>query len=331
MTIIWRLTTVCALFILIVMGICLPTNAVDQGMQATQSTVDTSTPDPTGVAIVSPATPRIGNTPGLRKREFEKARTDKERANEKKEKEALPVETGPVTSYEDEEEHDTTTDLIEGQENLDVSIVVPHMKKSYSSLTAYPWPIAPPRGKKFPPPLPENENAIKSLLMTTGYVNRSNPETPYPAGGYRFLYAFRAAVRKSGMSMPHTILEHYGWTNRMMDYIIPEITASNNHEEKRFDTFKAVEKFNIENEQRIRNEALRLGLEPTVLRPKEMISKSVGRHFDATVKPAKWWVVGVHKAPGLKYYWHHPVEVVEGKLNRVVLTEGNAIFIEGGW
>jgi hypothetical protein len=57
----------------------------------------------------------------------------------------------------------------------------------------------------------------------------------------------------------------------------------------------------------------------------------VGKHYEATVKPSKWWVVGVHKAPGLKYYWHHPVEVAEGKLNRVVLTESNAIYIEGSW
>lgn len=325
MTIIWRLSTVCALFILLVAGISLPTNATDP---------ETNIPDGPIIdtaSIVTPGAARLGNTPGLRKREFEKTRTDKERAQEKKEKEALPVETGPVTSYEDEEEHDSTTDLIEGQANLDVSIVVPHMVRSHSSLTAFPWPVAPPRNKKFPPPLPETEKALRQMLMQSGYVNRTNPDMPYPTGGYRFLYAYRAAVRKSGMSLPHTILEHYGWVDKMMNYMIPEVTASNNHEEVRFDTFKAVEKFNIENEQRIRNEALRQGLEPAALKPIEMPAKTVGRHFQATVKPAKWWVVGVHKAPGLKYYWHHPVEVQEGKLNRVVLTEGNAIFIEGGW
>lgn len=328
MTIIWRLTAVFALFIFIV-GICLPTNAVDDS--ATETT-EAPLVETTGItATVMPGTSRVGTTPGLRKREFEKTRTDKDRADEKKDKEALPVKTGPVTSYEDEEEHDTTTDLIEGQENLDVSIVVPHTKRSYSNLTAFPWPVAPPRGKRFPPPLPEEEKPLRQMLMNSGYVNRSSPDVPYPTGGYRFLYAFRAAARKSGMAMPHTILEHYRWVNGMMDYIIPEVTASNNHEEKRFDTYKAVEKFNIENEQRIRNEALRQGLEPTVLKPRVMPAKTVGIHFEATLKPSKWWVVGVHKAPGLKYYWHHPVEVQEGKFNRVVLTEANAIFIEGGW
>jgi hypothetical protein len=325
MTTLWRLTTACLLFVLVATGTYTPISAFDQSDDLT-SVSDTSTPAAT---TTKPVDPRVGMmTPGLRRRELEK---DKEKLRKEKELEENPVPTGPVTSYEDEEEQDSTTDLIEGQANLDVSIVVPHMKKSASSLTAFPWPVAPPRVKAFPPPLPEAEKQIKALLLASGYTNRISADTPYPTGGWRFVHALRTAVRKSGMSMPHTILEHYGWMNRMMDYIIPEITASNNIEEMRFDAFKKVEKENLETEQRIRNEALRQGLEATILKPKDEPAKSVGKHFEATVKPSKWWVVGVHKAPGLKYYWHHPVEVAEGKLNRVVLTESNAIYIEGSW
>jgi hypothetical protein len=213
MTTLRRLTTAClrplgcALFVLVATGTYTPGSAFDPSDDLT-SVTDTTAP----TATTKPPDPRVGMmTPGLRRRELEKV---KEKLKKEKELEENPVPTGPVTSYEDEEEQDSTTVLIEGQANLDVSIVVPHMKKSYSSLTAFPWPVAPPRVKAFPPPLPETEKAIKALLLSSGYTNRISADTPYPTGGWRFVHAMRTAVRKSGMAMPHTILEHYGWMTR---------------------------------------------------------------------------------------------------------------------
>ncbi len=247
----------------------------------------------------------------------------KEQPQEKK-KEKITVFEDDVVGEEEE--------LPTGQTDLEVSIAVPHTKQSTSRVFVYPWPIKPPVLKDIIKPLPEKVGAIRGSLLQTGYVNRTSTDWPYPPGGWRWQHAYAAAVRKSGISLPHSIVEHYGWANKMVSYVRPEILAINEHERRRAKAHNRANQEFQDNFTLIRNKALRRGLEPQQLSQFGPSTPKVGRHYRARGLPVgKWWIISTHKAPGIKYYWWYPLDVTGDKPERVVLTEANAIYIEGGW
>ena len=235
-----------------------------------------------------------------------------------------------ITVFEDAvgDEDDAFPD---GEATLDVSIVVPHNKKSTAQLYIYPWPVKPPHVDSFPQPLPEREELIKQSLLSSGYVNRTSPDWPYPPGGWRWQHAYFAAKRKSGMTLPHSIIEHYSWVKKMMPYMKPEIIESNRHEEKRIKAYMDAQTTYKDDFTKIRSEALRRGLEPIELPRNERYVAKIGRHYKVKLKAGKWWIAGSHNCPGLKYYWWYPVTVKGNQDTRVVLNEANAIYIKGGW
>ncbi|MBX9693966.1 MAG: hypothetical protein K2Z81_16395 [Cyanobacteria bacterium] len=219
-----------------------------------------------------------------------------------------------------------------GEIDFEVTVVVPHSKQSSSRVFIYPWPVKPPVVKEVPKPLPDKPGAIRGTLLQTGYVNRSSPDWPYPAGGWRWQHAYAAAVRKSGLGLPHSIVEHYGWANKMVPYIKPEILAINEHERQRGKAHARANMEYTDNYTIIRNKALQRGLEPRTLTQFGPTTPKVGRHYRTRALPAgKWWIIGTHKAPGIKYFWWYPVDIAGDKPERVVLNEANAIYIEGGW
>ncbi|MBI4532740.1 MAG: hypothetical protein HY711_02240 [Candidatus Melainabacteria bacterium] len=212
--------------------------------------------------------------------------------------------------------------LQQAESQLRIQIRVPHNKKAQDHFTAYPYPVKPPIAPTVQP-LPDKPKEIKGWLMQSGYTNRRANNFAYPLFGWRWEYAFSAAVRRAGCSVPHTILEMYPWCTSMVPYILPEIKRLNSAEQERraryFNTVAQWQKDYVE----LENEATRKGLYPVEFR---MVG---GRQGCVRLQRGTWWVQGTHKVPGLMYYWQAPVTV--GEDCSVVLTESNALLIQGGW
>lgn len=214
---------------------------------------------------------------------------------------------------------------------LVVRINIPHNLRAIDSCRVYPYPVAPPHRKKPSEPMSIKDNAIRSQLLGAGYETSSysNKEKFYPSGGWRTQYALKAAVNKSGLGLPHTIFTAYAWMDAMVPYMRTEIKRINAIEKDRNERYELAEEVYDEHRQDLEVDAFNNGLFPhdVPLQPWHGIHKS-GK---VVLEKTNWWIVALHKTPGLRYYWLWPVKLSDAPEQLVELNEDNAIHIEGGW
>lgn len=218
----------------------------------------------------------------------------------------------------------------EGQVQIRIRINVPQKNRATSAISVYPYPPRPPRNIFFAAPLPTKEPQVRGQLLNTGYAGRTSLSKTFPPGGWRWQYALREAVDKSGANFPSNILTMYPWVSRILPYMNAEIAKVNEIEKDRKIRYLAICKEFEENGQDLENEALQKGLSPVELRMRyrtgvRMLSGVVN------VTPGTWWVVATHKVPGLNYFWMQPITAVAGENMSIQLTQSNAIAIQGGW
>lgn len=246
----------------------------------------------------------------------------------------------PVTVYEDEEDPDAEpnqkiidqsrvgTGLVRA--DIFVSQLAPVTVRNYvSSATAYPWPPRPPKVRYNPAPLPTDEEPLKMKIEYEGYSNRTSNQDPYPQGGWRWQFAFRRAMKKSGATMPHSLIGMNGFISHMMKYVRTECEKVNAFEETRIKAFNQVEEFFTENEKTMKNEAVQKNINPIQL--KRIANHKSIMSYAQKLPAGKWWVQVEHKMPGLVFHWYQPVVIEADKTTQLRLTESNAISIEGGW
>lgn len=206
-----------------------------------------------------------------------------------------------------------------------ITVSVPHRNKAVDSFTAFPYPVKPPKIFKEILPLPTKIKALKGMLVDTGYTTRFSGDLPYPPGGWRWQYAYQAALRHKGGGVPHTILEMYGWADRMAHYIQPEVIRMNDAEERRKERYdKTVAEYQ-KSYFEIQNDATRKGLIALNFRTAR---KGV---LGVRLPAGTWWIAGSRKLPGLFYYWQIPITLAAGTTENIQLTESNALVIQGGW
>lgn len=219
---------------------------------------------------------------------------------------------------------------IESKVECRVAINVPRNIDSRNTFTFYPYPMKPPKIKTAVKGLAEDPKDIKAMLINTGYVNRTNVSSAYPYGGWRWQYAFQAAMRKAGTDFPHVLPEIYVWADDLMPYVVAECKRSNKAEKDRQQRYMRAQNDYEETRVDIENDALRKGLFPVDVRFSKYGDNQV-RWGTAKMLPGTWWLTGTHKAAGLTYYWSMPIEIEEGSPRTISLTEANALVIEGGW
>lgn len=204
-----------------------------------------------------------------------------------------------------------------------VAVQVPHNQQPIDKLVAYPYPVRPPANNKPVPPLFDDDKMIKQMVLNQCYTTRRH-DLAYPAYGWRFENALKAAIIKSGMGMPHHIASAYPWTKKMMQWIKPEIDRINLEEEQRLERYEKMCSHWETDGVEIENEATRKGLQPVAVRTVRALAK-------VRLEPGTWYIAGTRKVPGLLYYWQQPVTVVAGQTPTVKLTQENALFIQGAW
>ncbi len=209
---------------------------------------------------------------------------------------------------------------------LTLKVNVPHNQKPVLDVIAiHPYPVKPPVIKGPPPPLGEDKESLKFLLLHSGYATRANPDKPYPIGGWRWQYAYRDALRKSHMSTPHTIFGAYRWIDEFLPYALKETKRTNLLEKERYQRYeKAIEEFD-KTRQDIETEAVQEGLSPVQIRPRK-----VG-YVDSRIPSGNWWLTCTRKQPGITYYWLVPFSAAPGENVNLLLTQANAMVITGGW
>ncbi|MBC7998685.1 MAG: hypothetical protein IAF58_12125, partial [Leptolyngbya sp.] len=115
----------------------------------------------------------------------------------------------------------------EGQVQIRIRINVPQKIKATSAISVYPYPPRPPRNIFFATPLPTKEKQVRGQLLNTGYAGRTSLSKTFPPGGWRWQYALREAVDKSGANFPSNILTMYPWVSRILPYMNAEIAKVN--------------------------------------------------------------------------------------------------------
>jgi hypothetical protein len=218
----------------------------------------------------------------------------------------------------------------EGMVQVRIRINVPQKIRANSAISVYPYPPRPPRNIIFSTPLPTKDKQIRGQLLNTGYAGRTSLDKTFPPGGWRWQYAMRDAINKSGANPPTTILTMYPWINRILPYMREEIAKVNEVEKDRKIRYQAICKDFEENGQDLENEAMQKGLSPVELRMRYRTGIRMLSGV-ANVTPGTWWVVATHKVPGLHYFWMQPITVVPGENMSIQLTQANAIAIQGGW
>lgn len=203
-------------------------------------------------------------------------------------------------------------------------INVPHHHKAVDTFIAYPWPIQPPRVETVRN-LPVEESDLKALLLQSGYMSRSSPDKLYPIGGWRWQYAYKEALNKSGRSEPHLIVNMYHWMHTMLPYAQRECIKSNFVEAKRRERYmQALREYETSHED-IANEAARVGLAP--------VGMKINSYANARAKlaPGRWWITSTRRVSGLTYYWLQPVTIEVGKTVALTCNQDNALVITGSW
>jgi len=209
--------------------------------------------------------------------------------------------------------------------DVTIWVRVPLDNKVVDSLTFFPYPVKPPTNKLPIKPLSEKPKALKDQLLGAGYLNRVAHQSVFPNNGWRWHYAYEAALRHAGGNLPKTIFGMYSWRNNMVQYMIPEVMRINQFEKDRKAKYEKAMREYKRNFADLENDATRNGLYPVGVR--------LGRAFkgQASLAAGTWWVSGSRKVPGLVYYWWLPITVTAGQTSQIVLTEDNALLIQGGW
>lgn len=234
----------------------------------------------------------------------------------------------PITVYEDEEEDEAA--VRKGKAKIYLTISVPRNKKSIVKVEAYPYPPKPPKSTGYST-LPTDPKDVKDLLISHGYLGRVAMDDIYPPGGWRFQYALARAIRKSGKSVPHSILTHYRWADGMIGYLTPELETVNKFEEGRQERFKKYQEQFSNNYTLHRNTAVRTSVEKVKFFPLPNDRHKKGMNFGGILKDGKWWILASHKAPGLTYFWIEELDLKNNDRKILEFNESNAICINGGW
>ena len=215
-----------------------------------------------------------------------------------------------------------------------VLISTPHNFDQVNTLIAYPYPVKPPKIKTPLKPLPETYKELKGLILAGGYTARTVRYRPYPNNGIRWQACFNTAVRKSGLGFPHIISEMYRWEEDVHKYVKAEVMRSNREETARSSRYDDAIKEYDDNSADVEQEAVSHGRFPVEVDfTSSLVDQEQIRNGKVFLAPGKWWICGMHRVPGLKYYWQQPIEVEEGAKGpqMVELTEANALVITGAW
>lgn len=212
---------------------------------------------------------------------------------------------------------------------LRIIIGTPHMKRGTISLLASPYPMPPLKITSPIKPLATQPIQLKNMLIASGYTRKLVTETAYPYGGWRWRYAYEAAVKKSGRSEPHFIGASYFWAKGMIPYAKEECERSNDQETERHNRYVRAEEEYQRNHVDMETDAVRKGYGPTEVHCNRLAEQ--GREGRVHLGPGDWWVVATMKVPGLTYYWQQPVQIIEGEQPVVLLNEDNALSIQGAW
>jgi hypothetical protein len=214
------------------------------------------------------------------------------------------------------------------------SLVTVHVRISFPTnhgiayFVAYPYPMRPPKSRKAQNPLPIYPKELKTRLLDYGYTNRTMPERPYPNYGYRWMFAFRAALAKSGLLVPHSMFEYYQWRSAMLPYMKAECERINAIEDNRSELYRRASTEYDESRADYEAEAQSRGLYPTEVR---FLQQNILTFAQAKLAPGTWWIVGTLKIPSLTYYWQIPVSVTGSEPQFLDLNENNALLIDGAW
>lgn len=229
----------------------------------------------------------------------------------------------------DIEEDDNAEDDKPGTGTVRVRINVPQTRDPISTITLYPYPPRPLRQKAPIGKLDEKDRSLKTQLLNLGYANRSANEKAYVPGGWRWQYALKAAIDKSGTRPPNTLLTFYPWSWKMIPYLRAEVRRLNEIEKTRQEKYLQALKEFEENGYDLENQAVQRGLSPVEIPLRRGSGQALGGKV--RVAAGDWWVVSKHRVPGLKFFWQLPVHVEPGENPQVLLTQTNALMIEGGW
>jgi hypothetical protein len=210
-----------------------------------------------------------------------------------------------------------------------IRINTPNNLRAQDSCRVYPYPVAPPHRKAAIQDLQIKDAALRSVLQSLGYTAVSRLDKPFPAGGWRMQYALKSAIAKSGLGLPHTVFTMYVWMDEMVPYLRQEVLRINAIEAERNKRYLAAERMFNDHRADLEVEAFNNGLFPldVPLRPWHGVHK-LGR---VELQQTNWWIVALHKTPGLKYYWLWPVKLSDAPEQFVELNEENAIHIDGSW
>ncbi len=210
---------------------------------------------------------------------------------------------------------------------LNMRFLTPRHMRPSDSIWIYPYPPKPPK-QIHVAPLPEEAQALKNQILNHGYTFRPDLNRPYPAGGWRWVHAFDAGLKKSGQGLPHTMITMYPWVNKVFPFIQAECRELNKIEAQRSERYMQVmadyDRIHVD----IETQAALKNLSPCEIK---VNSRGIAQH---QLPPGNWWIAAVRKCPGLKFYWQVPLTVSDGQnqepLN-VQFTEANALVVGGGW
>jgi hypothetical protein len=229
-----------------------------------------------------------------------------------------PAHMAPGASlFEDPEKNVPTA-------TVTVRIDVPRDSRAVEVMAVHPYPMKPPTIPGPPPKLATDDKTLRDLLVQSGYAARSNPDKPYPIGGWRWQFAYQEAVRRSGLGVPHGLFTVYSWVNDIRPYVRKECKKWNDFEDERWLRYKRAKEEFEKSRVEIENDAVRLGLSPIDMRIRRGIAQ-------AKVPAGNWWLTCTHKKPGLTYYWQVPFTAGGGENVNLNLTQPNALIVTGGW
>jgi hypothetical protein len=211
-------------------------------------------------------------------------------------------------------------------ENAYIQVVLQSSRttEAVDVFTLYPYPVKPPDWTP-QPELAHTENALRGQIRNTGFANRPNLDKPYIDGGFRWYYAYKAALAKSGLTEPHTSLVEYKFCDEIMPYVAHECKIRNQFEKTRLTRYNKTKTAWERTHTELEADALRQGLTPIALTHRLF---SVGQ---GEFPPGTWWLQVTRKTPGIKYYWSQPITATPGQRIDVVLNDDNALAIIGGW
>jgi len=223
--------------------------------------------------------------------------------------------------------------IIPDKTTLKVEINVPQLTDAVDKFVAYPYAMPMPKRKgNAYGPMPETRRGIRDQIMASGYTSRNNDSRYYPVGGWRWKMAYKNALKKSCADEPHVIMEIYPFINRLQPYVMAECKKFDKMEEERKKRVqRASEEYEL-NRASAENEATRKGYFPIEFRFLRG-DRGRGAHTIANLRlpDGTWYITGIHRVPGLTYYWQEPVLVSDGEIQTVELNMENALLIEGGW